>query len=74
LYLARQAVEYGIVDCALALGFEKMAKGKKRPFFNKKYIFNKPVYLFIGSLTSHFNDRTSPLGKFNFLLFISLEL
>ncbi|CAI2175554.1 9511_t:CDS:2 [Funneliformis geosporum] len=27
LYLARQAVEFGIVDCALALGFEKMTKG-----------------------------------------------
>jgi acetyl-CoA acyltransferase len=27
LYLARQAVEGGIVDCALALGFEKMKKG-----------------------------------------------
>ncbi|RGB41475.1 thiolase-like protein [Rhizophagus diaphanus] len=40
LYLARQAVEFGIVDCALALGFEKMAKG---------------------SISSSFNDRTSPL-------------
>ncbi len=27
LYLARQAVESGSVDCALALGFEQMAKG-----------------------------------------------
>jgi acetyl-CoA acetyltransferase len=27
LYLARQAVEAGIVDCALAFGFEQMAKG-----------------------------------------------
>jgi acetyl-CoA acetyltransferase len=27
LYLARQAVEYGIVDCALALGFEQMTPG-----------------------------------------------
>src|SRR6187431_3696893 len=27
LYLARQAVKGGIVDCALALGFEKMEKG-----------------------------------------------
>ena len=27
LYLARQAVEAGVVDCALALGFEQMAPG-----------------------------------------------
>ena len=27
LYLARQAVETGVVDCALALGFEQMAPG-----------------------------------------------
>ncbi|MGK5551039.1 lipid-transfer protein [Actinomadura kijaniata] len=27
LYLARQAVRHGVVDCALALGFEKMQKG-----------------------------------------------
>ncbi|WP_067816569.1 beta-ketoacyl synthase N-terminal-like domain-containing protein [Actinomadura kijaniata] len=27
LYLARQAVKHGVVDCALALGFEKMQKG-----------------------------------------------
>lgn len=27
LFLARQAVEYGIVDCALALGFEQMTPG-----------------------------------------------
>ncbi|MFC6884230.1 MULTISPECIES: lipid-transfer protein [Actinomadura] len=27
LYLARQAVKAGVVDCALALGFEKMQKG-----------------------------------------------
>ena len=27
LFLARQAVKYGVVDCALAIGFEKMEKG-----------------------------------------------
>jgi len=27
LYLAREAVEYGIVDCALAVGFEQMVPG-----------------------------------------------
>src|SRR3984957_14469595 len=27
LFLARQAVQYGVTDCALALGFEKMEKG-----------------------------------------------
>lgn len=27
LYLARQAVEFGVADCVLALGFEQMARG-----------------------------------------------
>ncbi len=27
LYLAREAVRYGVADCALAVGFEKMARG-----------------------------------------------
>lgn len=33
LFLARQAVEAGIVDCALALGFEQMAPGPLRQAF-----------------------------------------
>lgn len=44
LYLARQAIENGVVDCALAVGFEQM----------------KP-----GALTTVFNDRPSPLGRFD---------
>ncbi len=36
LYLARQAVEAGIVDCALALGFEQMAKGAIGFIFNDR--------------------------------------
>jgi acetyl-CoA acetyltransferase len=31
LFLARQAVQFGVVDCALALGFEKMEKGRWEP-------------------------------------------
>ncbi|RIA79433.1 thiolase-like protein [Glomus cerebriforme] len=34
LYLARQAIEFGIVDCALALDFEKMSKGSLAANFN----------------------------------------
>jgi acetyl-CoA acetyltransferase len=44
LFLARQAVAGGAVDCALALGFEQMNPG---------------------ALGSHFNDRPSPLEKFD---------
>ncbi|RIA78716.1 thiolase-like protein, partial [Glomus cerebriforme] len=36
LYLARQAIEFGIVDCALALGFEKMSKGSLAANFNDR--------------------------------------
>jgi acetyl-CoA acetyltransferase len=36
LYLARQAVAGGIVDCALALGFEKMAPGSLSSVFNDR--------------------------------------
>ncbi|GBB90857.1 hypothetical protein RclHR1_17980002 [Rhizophagus clarus] len=36
LFLARQAVEFGIVDCALALGFEKMAKGSITSAFSDR--------------------------------------
>jgi acetyl-CoA acetyltransferase len=43
LFLARQAVASGVVDCALAIGFEQM-----RP----------------GALGIVFEDRPSPLGKF----------
>lgn len=43
LYLARQAIEGGLAECVLALGFEQMEKG---------------------ALTSKFNDRETPLGKF----------
>lgn len=43
LYLARQAIEGGLAECVLALGFEQMEKG---------------------ALSSKFNDRETPLGKF----------
>jgi len=36
LFLARQAVESGAVDCALALGFEQMAPGALGTFFNDR--------------------------------------
>jgi acetyl-CoA acetyltransferase len=36
LYLARQAVENGIVDCALALGFEQMMPGAIGTHFNDR--------------------------------------
>lgn len=36
LYLARQAVESGAVDCALALGFEQMAPGALGSLFNDR--------------------------------------
>jgi len=36
LFLARQAVEAGIVDCALAFGFEQMAPGALSTMFNDR--------------------------------------
>jgi len=36
LYLARQAVESGVVDCALALGFEQMMPGALGTHFNDR--------------------------------------
>ncbi|MBO9499239.1 MAG: lipid-transfer protein [Novosphingobium sp.] len=36
LYLARQAVESGAVDCALAFGFEQMQPGALGSFFNDR--------------------------------------
>jgi acetyl-CoA acetyltransferase len=39
LFLARQAVQYGAVDCALALGFEKMEKGS----LGAKYMDRTPA-------------------------------
>ncbi|NOZ43273.1 MAG: lipid-transfer protein [Alphaproteobacteria bacterium] len=36
LFLARQAVEAGIVDCALALGFEQMESGALGPVFRDR--------------------------------------
>lgn len=36
LFLARQAVESGIVDCALAFGFEQMAPGALSTLFNDR--------------------------------------
>lgn len=38
LYLARQAVQYGIVECALALGFEQMTPGALGTTFNDRPI------------------------------------
>ncbi|MCB0218562.1 MAG: lipid-transfer protein [Chrysiogenetes bacterium] len=36
LFLAKQLVEGGIVDCAMALGFEKMQKGSLQSHFNDR--------------------------------------
>jgi len=36
LFLARQAVEHGVVDCALALGFEQMMPGAISAHFNDR--------------------------------------
>ncbi|AGP51796.1 thiolase C-terminal domain-containing protein [Streptomyces rapamycinicus] len=36
LYLARQAVAYGVVDCALAVGFERMQSGSLKPMYTDR--------------------------------------
>lgn len=41
LYLAKQLIENGNVDCMLALGFEKMETGSLKPRVNLSYIWRK---------------------------------
>jgi acetyl-CoA acyltransferase len=57
LYLARQAVEGGIVDCALALGFEKMQKGSLGGTFMDRAI---PVERHYTQLFELFPPESSP--------------
>ncbi len=57
LYLARQAVEGGIVDCALALGFEKMKKGSLGGTFMDRAI---PVEWHYTQLFELFPPESSP--------------
>ncbi len=47
LFLARQAVESGAVDCALALGFEQMVPGALGSYFNDR---PNPMELFDGAM------------------------
>jgi sterol carrier protein 2 len=36
IYLARQAIEGGLYDCAMAMGFEKMFTGSLKSFFTDR--------------------------------------
>jgi acetyl-CoA acetyltransferase len=47
LFLARQAVESGAVDCALAFGFEQMVPGALGSYFNDR---PNPMELFDGAM------------------------
>jgi sterol carrier protein 2 len=49
LYLARQAVQTGIVDCALAVGFEQMSPGALQTHFDDRV---SPLALFDEALDS----------------------
>ncbi|MDH3830074.1 MAG: lipid-transfer protein [Desulfuromonadales bacterium] len=53
LYLARQAVESGMTDCALALGFEQMSPGAIGTLFNDR---PSPLGKFLDIADARFKD------------------
>ena len=59
LFLARQAVEAGIVDCALALGFEQMAKGAIGAIFNDR---PSPLGKFVDLAQETFGGKDVPMA------------
>lgn len=57
LYLARQAVEAGIVECALALGFEQMTPGALGVVFNDRPV---PMETFFLKLSEIYELNAAP--------------
>ena len=50
LYLARQAVESGMVECAIALGFEQMVPGPLKGAYQDR---PAPMVRFVAAMTAH---------------------
>ena len=59
IFLARQAVESGAVDCALAFGFEQMAKGALAEVWNDR---PGPLDEFIGLADELSGDPEAPMA------------
>lgn len=59
LFLARQAVQAGVVDCALALGFEQMAKGALGAIFTDR---PSPLEGFIRLAQETFGGKDVPMA------------
>ena len=58
LYLARQAVESGMVECAIALGFEQMVPGALKGAYDDR---PSPMTRFADAMTAHQGyDPTAP--------------
>ncbi|MBV1904608.1 MAG: lipid-transfer protein [Pseudomonadales bacterium] len=58
LFLARQAVESGVVDCALALGFEQMNPGALGAMFTDRPSPMRPMFMEMGALQEI--DKSAP--------------
>ena len=63
LYLARQAVEAGMVECALALGFEQMVPGALGHVFNDRPV---PLGKFIDVAKRKYGDSEVPMAPLVF--------
>ena len=58
LYLARQAVESGMVECAIALGFEQMVPGPLKGAYQDR---PAPMVRFVETMTAHQGfDESAP--------------
>jgi len=58
LYLARQAVESGMVECAIALGFEQMVPGPLKGAYQDR---PAPMVRFVEAMTAHQGfDESAP--------------
>ncbi|GAA1575712.1 lipid-transfer protein [Actinomadura kijaniata] len=63
LYLARQAVRHGVVDCALALGFEKMQKGSLGSTYEDR---EQPMLNHLKELFSLYEWGGEPIAPYMF--------
>src|SRR5512141_863653 len=63
LYLARQAVESGMVECALALGFEQMTPGALAYLFNDR---PTPLGKFTDLAKKKYGDSDVPMAPLLF--------
>jgi acetyl-CoA acyltransferase len=63
LFLARQAVRHGVVDCALALGFEKMKRGSLTMMYDDRA---QPTLRHVESIAATFEFTGAPPAPWMF--------